>query len=50
MVLELQYFFDDDLHFILGLLVLALNNVAISENLIDSFNELKKSLGDLILY
>ena len=50
MVLELQYFFDDDLHFILGLLVLALNNVAISEYLIDSVKEIKKSLSDLSLY
>jgi hypothetical protein len=47
--LELQYFSDDDLHFILGLLGLALNNVAISENLIDSLDELKKILSDLSL-
>ena len=29
-VLEFQYFSDEDLHFILGILALALNNIAIS--------------------
>ena len=50
MVLEFQYFSDNDLNFILGDLALALNNIATSEYLIDSLNELKKSLSDLSLY
>ena len=50
MILEFQYFSDNDLHFILWDLALTLNNIATSEYLIDSLNELKKSLSDLSLY
>ncbi len=48
-VLELQDFFHDDLHFILGLSTLALNNIVISEYFIDIVDELNKNLGDFVL-
>jgi hypothetical protein len=48
-VLELQNFFHDDLHFVLGLSTLALNNIVISEYLIDIVDEVNKSLGDFVL-
>jgi len=47
--LDLQDFFHDDLHFVLGLSTLALNNVVFSEYLIDIVDELNKSLGDFVL-
>jgi hypothetical protein len=44
-VLDIQYFSDNDLHLIFGLVTLALNNMIISKDLDDSAMHLKNSLS-----
>ena len=49
-VMEFQNFSDNDLHFVIGLLTLALNNTVFIKYLNDSIMDLNNSLGYRFLY